>query len=239
MDLEEVRNGANAYNKEQKEQNATNAVSTNFVNTADIVSQTIKDNAQKTSDVKEVINLAATQKAIEQEGTVEKLVDEKTEELLNDAAAKKIASETKKINEEVDKVRAEAEKEIAELNKSIANKKAEYEELVAQDRKADAYFTAHKSILRCVGVREKLSVKAMKGWLYPASVIYALFQIVLLPLTIIGFAIEQIINIVGVIGEKVTKQGWKIAVSILMVIIIIGLVFGAYFGFGQLMSKVF
>lgn len=196
----------------------------------DIVSDKIKQNAAETTDVKQVIDLASTQQAIANESTVKKLIDEKTEELVNDAVRKKIEAETDKIRKEVEKVRAEADKEIAELEKSIANKKAEYEELVAQDRKAAAYYDAHKSILRCIGIREKLSLSAMKKWLVPANIVYFLFQVILLPLTLIGFGLEQIIGLVGTLASKISSNGWKIAVSIIAIVIIVALLFAVYFG---------
>ena len=196
----------------------------------DIVSEKIKQNAAETTDVKQVIDLASTKQAISNESTVKKLVDEKTEELVNDAVRKKVEAETDKIRKEVEKVRAEADKEIAELEKSIANKKAEYEELVAQDRKATAYYDAHKSILRCIGIREKLSLSAMKKWLVPANIVYFLFQVILLPLTLIGFGLEQIIGLVGTLASKISSNGWKIAVSIIAIVIIVALLFAVYFG---------
>lgn len=205
----------------------------------DFLSETIKQKAKETTDVKEAIALAATQQAVAKEETVKKLIDEKTHELTFDAERNKIQSETEKINKEVEKVRAEKERELAELEKSIASKKAERDELEAQDKKAEAYFEAHKSILKCIGIREKLSICAMKGWLRIASVVYFIFQIILLPLTIIGFTVEQIMNIVDAISNKVTKAGWKIAISVVSVIIIVALLFGAYYGGSWAIANLF
>lgn len=200
------------------------------VDTKNFINSTIQARAKETSNVKDAIDLATTQQAISKDETVNKLIEEKTDELVNDAIRKRVEAETEKINKEVEKVKAEADKKIAEYETSIAAKKKEYEELEAQDKKEQAYFDNHKSILRCIGIREKLSLKVMQGWLYPASAVYFIFQFLLLPLTMISFVIEQLINIVDTISEKFKKTGWKIAISILAVIVICVLLFGAYYG---------
>lgn len=205
----------------------------------DFVTEAIKSKAKETTDVKEAIDLATTQQAIAKGETVNKLIDEKTFELTSDAERKRIQAETEKINKEVEKVKAEKEKELAELEKSIAAKRAERDELEAQDKKAEAYFEAHRSILKCIGIREKLSMSAMKGWLKIASVVYFVFQIILLPLTIIGFTAEQIMNIVDAISNKVSKAGWKIAISVVSVIVIVALLFGAYYGGSWAIANIF
>lgn len=205
----------------------------------DIVSDKIKQNAAETTDVKQVIDLASTQQAIANESTVKKLIDEKTEELVNDAVRKKIEAETDKIRKEVDKVRAEADKEIAELEKSIANKKAEYEELVAQDRKADAFFNAHKSVLRYIGVKEKLSVRAMQIWLVPASIVYFIVQVLLFPLTLCGVTIETLMIIIGNVCEKISKNGLKITIAIIMLIAICGIVGFTYYAITHWLINIF
>lgn len=216
----------------EEDKKLTPEVQKNFVST------TINSKAQATTDVKEAIDLATTQQAIAKEETVKKLIDEKSQELASDAERKKLQAETEKINKEVEKVKAEKEKELAELEKSIAAKKAERDELEAQDKKAEAYFNSHKSILKCIGIREKLSLSAMKGWLKIASVVYFIFQILLLPLTIIGFTVEQMMNIVDAISQKVSKAGWKIAISIVSVIVIVALLFGAYYGGSWVLTKI-
>lgn len=205
----------------------------------DLVDNAILQKAQETTNVKDVIDLASTSAAVKQNDTIEKLTQQKTDELVNDAVAKRVKSETDRINEEVKQVKALAEKEIAEYEKSIENKKKEYEELVAQDKKAEAYFNAHKPILRCVGVREKLSIKAMQWWLVPASILYGVFQLVLLPFTIIGFAIEQLLNIVNSVCGNISKNGWKIALSIILIVLILGVVVGTYILATKFVGNVF
>lgn len=192
------------------------------------IEESIVEAARKTTDIKQAIDLASTAKALEKDTTVAKLVDEKTDELIKDAEAKKIKAETDKIKEEVGRVRAQAEKELEELSKAKKRLEAEVEELQAQDDKAKAYFEANKSVLKTIGIREKLSLSAMQVLMFPAGVVFTLFQIILLPFSLIGFAIEQIMNIIDAVCGKVAKGGLKIILSILVVITVLGLVFGIY-----------
>lgn len=193
------------------------------------VNSVIIQNAQKSNDVKNVIDLAATSKALENDKTVEKIIDEKTKELISDAEKKKIESETLKIQKEAEKVKQEQNKEIAELEKVKNKLYGEVANLQAEDDKATAFFESNKSILKCIGVREKLSLKAMQWLMFPAGIIFALFQIVLLPFSLVGFAIECLINIVSAVCGKVAKGGVKIVLSILVTIVILALIFGVYY----------
>lgn len=205
----------------------------------DMVDSAIQTKAKEIKDVKEVIDLAATSKALQNEKTVDKIVSEKTEELYRDAEAKKIKAETDKIKEEVLKVKQQAEKEIAELEKTKSVLEGQVEELKAIDNKAQAFFDANKSILRCVGIREKLSLKAMQVWIYPASVIFAIFQVLLMPFSLLGFMIEQLMNIVEGVCGKIAKGGWKIVATILVTVVILGLVAGIYYLVINFGSKIF
>ena len=208
-------------------------------NDNDMVKQAIFNSAQDTKNVKDIIDLAATSKALENQDTVEKIVSEKTEELHRDAEAKKIKAETDKIREEVAKVKQEAEKEIAELEKEKQSLEVEVAALKAEDDKASQYFNNHKSILRCVNIREKLSLKAMQAWMVPASIIYAIFQIILLPFSLVGFAVEQITTIIGAICGKIAKNGLKIVLSIIVGIVIVGLVIGIYWAVTHYAGQLF
>ena len=76
------------------------------------VSKIITDKVNGTDNVKTAIDLLTTKTALQQEGVVEKLVDEKEQELVKDA-------ETKKINAETEKIKKEKEREIAEFDKII------------------------------------------------------------------------------------------------------------------------
>lgn len=177
---------------------------------SDFVQKTIYENAQKTNDVKEVVNLATTARALQERETVEKLSSEKTEELVKDAEAKKIKAESNKIHEETQKIHQETE------------------QIRIEKEKAQAYFEANKEILKCVNVRSPLTLSAMRKWFSIACVIYAIFQFILLPLTLIGFATESVISIVGAVCKSIAKQGLRIVVAIMVAILIVGLVGGIY-----------
>lgn len=223
MEQEKLKVDANLVKVENSEEIGIPAVDEN------IVTNIIVKTAQASNQVKDVIDLAATSKALEKKETVDKIVEEKTKELISDAEKKKIESETEKIRQEAEKVRKEEEKKIAELNKIKTTLEGEIDNLKTEDDKALAYFNANKSILRCVGVREKLSLKAMHFWMYPASFVYILFQIILFPFTLVGFAVEQLIGIVEAVCGKIAKGGWKIVVAIITAVIIVGLIAGIYY----------
>lgn len=203
-----------------------------------LVRTTIFNAAAEAKDYKQVIDLATTGKALQNKETVDKMVEEKTEELQRDAEARRIKAETDKIKEEVAKSKQEMEKELAELEKQKKSLEAEVETLKAEDDKALAYFNSNKSILRCIGVREKLSLRAMRSWMPLASFIHLIFQIILLPFTLIGFAAEQIIGIVEAICGKVAKGGWRILIAIVISAAAIGLVAGIYYLAVYLIGKI-
>ena len=180
-------------------------------------------NAQKQSamTIKEAIDLDATKVALEQKPTVQMIVDTKGQELFQDAQSKLAEAETKRILQE-------KQKELAYYNKENEALRKQTEQLKAESDKAEQFFENHKSILKCVGVREKLGLKAMQWWMVPASIIYGIFQVLLLPITICGFAVEQIINILGAICEKISQKGVKIVLSILVILFIIAVAVGSY-----------
>lgn len=198
-------------------------------NVNDTVNDIIIRNAKDSKDVKGVIDLAATSKALQNEKTVDKIVDEKTKELITDAEKKKIEAETEKIRQEAEKVKQEKEKEIAELEKIKNRLEGEVANLKAEDDKASAFFESNKSILKCIGVREKLSLKAMQWLMVPAGIVFTIFQIILLPFSLVGFAIESLMTIVGAVCGKIAKNGWKIAMSIIVSAIIVAMLFGIYY----------
>lgn len=207
------------------------------------INDLIDNKVKNTTDVKTAIDLLSTRTALKQDGTIGKLVEEKQQELKNDAEAKRIKAETDRIKEEVDKVKQEAEKEIAEYNRQIDAYKKEAEKLAAevgklqgQDDKAKQFFESNKSVLKCIGVREKLSLKAMQWLMIPAGIVYTIFQIILLPFSLLGFAMEAIMNIVDAVCGKISKAGLKIVLSIVVVLVVIGLAFGAYYLFANVIN---
>lgn len=198
-------------------------------NVSDAVNDLIFKSAKSTDKVKDVIDLAATSKALEDDKTVGKIVDEKTKELITDAERKKVEAETEKIRQEAEKVRQQKEKEIAELEKVKRVLEGEVANLRAEDDKAVAFFEANKSVLKCIGVREKLSLKAMMWLMVPAAIVFTIFQIILLPFSLIGFAIESLTTIITAVCGKIAKGGWKIALSILVTVLIVGMLAGIYY----------
>ena len=203
-----------------------------------LVEKAILDTAQKSTGVKDVIDLAATYSALQKQETVDKLVTEKTKELTSDAEAKKIKAETDRVREEVEKVKQEKEKQLAELEKSINAKQKELEELTAASNKAQQFYENNKVVLKCVGVTSPLSLKAMQWLMIPAGVLFALFQIILLPFHLVGFIVEALITIVESICGKIAGGGWKIVATIVTAGVIIGLVFGIYYLFVWLFSLI-
>lgn len=202
--------------------NKTDAVVTTTAEPHIIVSAIINQKAKETTSVKDTIDLLATDTALKQDGTVEKIVAEKTEELKNDAEAKRIQAETEKIRQEVDKVKQEGEREIAELEKEKNRLQAEIEQLAKETDKAKAYFEANKNILKCVGIHSPNTLKVMKGWMVPATFIFAILQILKLPITICGALLEGIIEVVGGVCGRLKNQALKIIVAIAVVLLIGG-----------------
>ena len=193
------------------------------------INNLLDEKVKQTSDVKTAIDILATKTALEQKETLEKVVVEKEEELRNDAEAKRIQAETDRISKEVEKVRQEKEKQLAELDKVISAKQKEVEQLKADSDKAQAFFDSNKDILKYIGIREKKSMKAMQGLMFPATIIFVIVQILLFPLTFIGLLLETIVNILGGICGTITNNALKIVLSILIVALLLGSGFCAYY----------
>lgn len=202
----------------------------------DIVGAVIEQNARKTDDVKATIDLLSTKEALKRDGTVDTLVSEKTEELKNDAMAKRVEAETAKIAKEVQKVKQESEREIAELAKQKNRLQAEVEQMAKEADKAEAYYEANKDILKCAGITTKKTMSVMKFWLYPASLIFILIQIIKLPITICGALLSGVIDIVGDVCNSIKNNAIKIIVAIVVILLLAAAVAGTIFG-GQSLIK--
>ena len=201
------------------------------------VKSMLDDKVKRTDNVKEAINLLATKTALEQEGTVQKLVTEKTEELRNDAEAKRVKAETDRINEEIEKVKAEKQKEVEEYDKLITAKKKEVEQLKAESDKAQAFFDANSEILKYIGVRNKKSLGIMRALMFVAVPVFCLVQILLFPLTFSGVILEAFVGIIGGICGAIKNNALKIVISVLVVLLIVGIVFLVYFYGGRLLKN--
>lgn len=204
---------------------------------ANNINSLLDKKVNETNDVKSAIDILATKTALEQEETLNKVVTEKQEELRTDAEAKRIQAETAKISQEVEKVKQEKEKQLAELDKEISKRKAEVEQLKADGDKAQAFFDSNKDILKYIGIRERKSMKAMQALMFPATVVFIIVQILLFPLTFIGLLLETIVNILGGICGAIKNNAMKIVLSILVILLLLGGAFCAYFFGGKLLTR--
>lgn len=191
---------------------------------------TLIDEKVKNSDnLKSAIDLFATKTALKQEETLNKVVEEKQEELRNDAEAKRVQSETERITKEVEKVKQEKEKKIAELDKEIVAKKKEVEKLNAESDKAQAFFESNKDILKYIGIREKKSTKTMQCLMLPALIVFIVVQVLLFPLTFCGLLLETVMNIIGGVCGAVKNNAAKILLTIFVILLIATVIFCVYY----------
>jgi flagellar motility protein MotE (MotC chaperone) len=214
--------------EEEKKENTTLPAPPNNINNL------LDEKVKQTNDVKTAIDILATQTALKQEETLEKVVTEKQEELRNDAEAKRIQAETDRISKEVEKVKQEKEKELAELDKEISAKEKEVEKLKADSDKAQAFFDSNEDILSCIGIRSKKTLKVMYALMIPATIIFILIRFIALPLTIGGKLVEILIEIIGGICKAITNSALKIIISIFVILLLTGGGFCAYYFGGQL-----
>lgn len=193
------------------------------------VNDLLDNKVKQTDNVKTAIDILATKTALEQEGTVQKLVEEKTAELKNDAEAKRVKAETDRVNEEIEKVKAEKLKEIEEFDKIITGKQKEVEKLKADSDKAQAFFDSNKEILSYVGVRNKKSLTTMQWLMIPATILFVIVQILLFPVTFVGKTLEALIEIIGGICNAIKSNAVRIVVTISVLLLIGVVVFLTYF----------
>ena len=197
----------------------------------------IDKQVNETNNVKQAIDLYATKTALGQQETLDKVVEEKQEELRNDAEAKRVQAETERISKEALKVKQEKEKELAELDKFISTKRAEIDHLKADGDIAQAFFDSNKDILKYIGVREKKSLATMKALMFPASLIFVIVQILLFPLTFCGILLETVVGIIGGVCGSIKNNAVKIILTILVIVLIAGVGFCAYYFGGKLLTK--
>jgi hypothetical protein len=151
------------------EEQANTLINKNLVGSVD---ELLDKKIGNSNDVKSAIDFFATQTALKQEETLEKVVEEKQEELRNDAEAKRVQAETDRISKEVQKVKQEKEKQLAELDKVISAKQKEVEQLKAESDKAQAFFDSNRDILKYIGIREKKSLKTMQHLMFYATIVF-------------------------------------------------------------------
>ena len=208
-------------------------------NTNTEITSLLDEKAKSSDNVKEVIDLLATRTALEQQDTVDKIVDEKSEELRNDAESKRVKAETERVNEEVKKVVAEKEKQIAEYDKLITAKRKEIEELKAKADEEEAYFERNKEILKYLNVRSKKSLKTMQVLMIPSTIVFFIVQILLFPITFCGLIIESIVNILGGVCGSIKNNAFRIIIAILVLTILVGAFVCVYYFGGDLIAKSF
>lgn len=208
-------------------------------NTNTEITSLLDEKAKSSDNVKEVIDLLATRTALEQQDTVDKIVDEKSEELRNDAESKRVKAETERVNEEVKKVLAEKEKQIAEYDKLITAKRKEIEELKAKADEEEAYFERNKEILKYLNVRSKKSLKTMQVLMIPSTIVFFIVQILLFPITFCGLIIESIVNILGGVCGSIKNNAFRIIIAILVLTILVGAFVCVYYFGGDLIAKSF
>lgn len=189
----------------------------------------IKEEVSKTSSVKNALDLMFTHDALKDKETFDNALQEKKQELKNNAEAKRIQAETEKIEKEVEKIKQEKEKELAELDKVISAKKKEVEKLKAESDKALEFFESNEDILSCIGIGTKKSLRVMYTLMIPATIIFVLIRFIALPLTIGGKLVEIIIDIISGICKSIANSALKIIISILVVALLLSGVFCAYY----------
>lgn len=195
----------------------------------DSVFDLIDKQVKTTDNVKKAVDLIATKTALSDQDNIDKIIDEKSEELRFDAETKRIEAETAKINEEVQKVKAQAEKELVELNKEIERKRLEIEQMKAESDRETAYFERNKEILKYVNVKTKKTLKVMQRLMIPAIVIFIIVQALVFPLTLGGLILSNIVEIVGSICGSIKNNALKIALSVVVIAIVVGLLVCSYY----------
>lgn len=204
------------------------------VNVENAVDNLIKDEVNNTNDVKEALDLMFTHDALKDKVTFDNALEEKKQELKNNAEARRIQAETEKIEKEVKKIKQEKEKELAELDKVISAKRKEVEKLKAESDKAKEFFESNEDILSCIGIRTKKSLRVMYALMIPATIIFILIRFIALPLTIGGKLVEIIIDIIGGICKSIANSALRIIISILVVALLLGGGFCAYYFGGKI-----
>ena len=207
---------------------------TSLIDKSQNINNLLEEKVKQTNDVKTAIDILATQTALRQEETLEKVVNEKQEELRNDAEAKRIQAETEKIEKEVEKVKQEKEKQLAELDKVISAKLIEFEQLKAEADRAEQFFKSNEEILSCIGIKSAKSLKVMYSIMPIAVFVFILIRFIALPLTICGKLAEIVIDVVGGICKKITNNALKIIISIIVILLLAGGSFCAYYFGGKL-----
>lgn len=198
------------------------------------IDKILDEKTETAQDIKTALDILTTRTALQREGTIDKLVDEKEEELRNDAEAKRVQAETDKISKEVEKVKQEKEKQLAELDKVISAKQKEVEKLEAEANRAEKFFKSNEEIFSCIGMKNAKSLGVMYFLMPFAIFVFILVRFIALPLTISGKLVEIIIEIIGGICKAITNNALKVIISIFVILLLVGCGFCTYYFGGQL-----
>ncbi len=198
------------------------------------VDKLIENKVNQTTDVNTALDLMFTHEALKDKDTLDSALQEKKEEIRNDAEARRIQAEAERIAREAEKIKQEKEKQLAELDKVISAKQKEIEQLKADSDKAQAFFESNEDILSYIGVRTKKTLKVMYMLMIPAIVIFMIVQIIALPVTIVGKLVEIVINIISGICKVISNNALKMFIAILVVILILGCGLAIYYFGGKL-----
>ena len=104
--------------------------------------------------------------------------------------------------------------------------------------KAEAYFEANKDILKCAGITSKKTLPVMKAWLWVASLVFILIQVITLPITIVGSLIEGIINIVGDVCGAVKNNAVKVIVSTVVILVLVAAFIFVFWGGREIVALI-
>lgn len=198
------------------------------------VEKLFKEEVSKSKDLDSAVEIMVTHEALSDDETLKKIVEEKGKEQESKYEAKRLEAEALKFEKEAEKIKQEKEKELAELNKEVEKKKAEVEKLKADGDRASEFFKSNEDILSCIGIRSKKTLGVMYALMIPAVIVFVLIRFIALPLTIGGKLVEIIIEIIGGICKAITNSALKIIISILVISLLVGGGFCAYYFGGKL-----
>lgn len=207
-----------------------------FKNENEMMSEAVSQAGRQAMTLKDVVDVGVTGKALQKEGVLDELTAKKEQELKEDALAKVIASESERIKRETNKLTEEGKKQLAELENQINQAKAEKEKLEKEADKCNAYFNSHKSVLKYAGCKEAMSLQYMQTMAVIGFVIMCIVKIIFAPLILVGLFIELLMDIIGGVTGSIKANAWKIVVTILLFLFIVGVVIGAYYGIVALIN---
>ncbi len=182
--------------------------------TEQMVQSAILKAGENAMSLKEVIDYGVTGKTLQKDGVMETLTAQKEQELKEDATAKVIKAEAERLREEASRTNSEKEK----INK--------------EKEKAEAYYNAHKSVLKYSFVKEPMSIPFMRVGAIMGTIITFLF----LPLIIAGALVELIIDLIGSVTGTITRNSLKLIVGLLVALFIVAVGVGCYIGLPMLLK---